>query len=48
MVVDVAPDQLPIIRDARVQLDELEDPERADVAAEALLGWLQREHEGDE
>jgi len=48
MVVDIAPDQLPAIRDARLQLDEMEDPERADVAAEALLGWLQREHEGDE
>ncbi len=48
LVVDIAPDQLPAIRDARLQLDEMEDPERADVAAEALLGWLQREHEGDE
>ncbi len=48
MVVDIAPEQLPAIRDARLQLDEMEDPERADVAAEALLGWLQREHEGDE
>ena len=48
MVVDIAPDQLPAIRDARVQLDQMEDPERADVAAEALLGWLQREPEGDE
>ncbi len=48
MVVDIAPDQLPLIRDARLQLDDMEDPERADVAAEALLGWLQREHEGDE
>jgi len=48
MVVDIAPDQLPLIRDTRLQLDDMEDPERADVAAEALLGWLQREHEGDE
>ena len=48
MVVDIAPDQLPAIRDARVQLDEMEDPERADVAAEALLGWLHREPEGNE
>ena len=48
MVVDIAPDQLPAIRDARLQLDQMEDPERADVAAEALLGWLQREPEGDE
>jgi len=48
LVVDIAPAQLPAIRDARLQLDEMEDPEQADVAAEALLGWLQREHEGDE
>lgn len=48
MVVDIAPDQLPAIRDARVQLDQMEEPERADVAAEALLGWLHREPEGDE
>ncbi len=48
MVVDIAPDQLPAIRDARLRLDEMEDPERADVAAEALLGWLQRAHEGEE
>ncbi|HQZ33798.1 MAG TPA: DNA primase [Ilumatobacteraceae bacterium] len=48
MVVDIAPDQLSGIRDARLQLDEMEDPERADVAAEALLGWLQRAHEGEE
>lgn len=48
MVVDIAPDQLLAIRDARLQLDEMEDPERADVAAEALLGWLQRAHEGEE
>jgi len=46
--VDIAPDQLLAIRDARLQLDEMEDPERADVAAEALLGWLQRAHEGEE
>lgn len=48
MVVDIAPDQLPAIRDARLQLDQMEEPERADVAAEALLGWLHREPEGDE
>ena len=48
MVVDIAPEQLMAIRDARLQLDQIEDPEQADVAAEALLGWLQREHEGDE
>lgn len=41
MVVDISPDQLPIIRDTRLALDEIEDPERAEMAAEALLGWLQ-------
>jgi len=48
MVVDIAPDQLPAIRGARLQLDEMEDPERADVAAEALLGWLHGASEGAE
>ncbi len=48
MVVDIAPDQLPLIRDARLQLDDMEDPERADVAAEALLGWLHGASEGTE
>ncbi len=48
MVVDIAPDQLPLIRDARLQLDDMEDPERADVAAEALLGWLHGANEGAE
>ena len=48
MVVDIAPDQLPLIRDARLQLDDMEDPERADVAAEALLGWLHGASEGAE
>ena len=46
--VDIAPDQLPAIRGARLQLDEMEDPERADVAAEALLGWLHGASEGAE
>jgi DNA primase len=48
MVVDIAPDQLPLIRDARLQLDDMEDPERADVAAGALLGWLHGASEGAE
>jgi hypothetical protein len=48
MVVDIAPDQLPAIRDTRLSLDQIEDPERADVAAEALLGWLQGASEGNE
>jgi DNA primase len=48
MVVDVAPEQLHSIRDARLALDRIDDPNDpagADVAAEALLGWLQREDE---
>ncbi|MGB8859355.1 MAG: DNA primase [Ilumatobacteraceae bacterium] len=46
MVVDIAPEQLPAIRDARLALDQIEDPDRADVAAEALLGWLNGAIEG--
>ncbi len=46
MVVDIAPDQLFAIREARLQLDQMEDAEGADVAAEALLGWLQGASEG--
>ncbi len=34
-------DQMRVMRDARLALDDIEEPERADVAAEALLGWLQ-------
>ena len=36
------------IRDARVSLDEMDDAERADDAAEALLGWLTGASEGAE
>ncbi|MDO9174033.1 MAG: hypothetical protein Q7V62_04455, partial [Actinomycetota bacterium] len=39
-------DELHAMRDARVALDDMEEPERADAAAEALLGWLQGAHEG--
>jgi DNA primase len=35
-------------RDARLALEEIENPEQADAAAEALLGWLQGAGEGGE
>jgi DNA primase len=39
-VVDI--DQLHAMRDARLQLELVDDPDAADEAAEALLGWIQR------
>ena len=41
MVAVADSDQMRVMRDARLALDDIEEPERADVAAEALLGWLQ-------
>ena len=35
-------------RDARLALEEIENPDQADAAAEALLGWLQGAGEGGE
>jgi DNA primase len=35
------PETLRSMRDARLALEEIDDPETADGAAEALLGWLQ-------
>ncbi len=35
------PEQLLAVRDARLALEEIDNPERADTAAEALLGWLE-------
>lgn len=40
------PEQLRAARDARLALEALDDPQQADVAAEALLGWLQGAEEG--
>ncbi|CAB4364801.1 MAG: DNA primase [Actinobacteria bacterium] len=40
------PNQLLAVRDARLALEEIDNPERADTAAEALLGWLQGVDEG--
>jgi len=48
MVSTTGSDQLRAITEARVSLDQIDDPERADLAAEALLGWLQGASEGDE
>lgn len=48
MVSVTGADQLRAITEARVSLDQIDDPERADLAAEALLGWLQGASEGDE
>ena len=48
MVSTTGTDQLRAITEARVSLDQIDDPERADLAAEALLGWLQGASEGDE
>ena len=48
MVSVTGADQLRAITEARVLLDQLDDPERADLAAEALLGWLHGANEGDE
>ncbi len=42
------PEQLRAARDARLALEEIENPDRADAAAEALLGWLQGAGEGGE
>ena len=39
------PDELRAMRDARLALDRIDDPEGADAAAEELLGWLQGAHE---
>jgi DNA primase len=36
------PDELREMRDARLQLELIDDAEAADDAAEALLGWIQR------
>ncbi len=35
------PEQLLAVREARLALEEIDNPERADIAAEALLGWLE-------
>ena len=48
MVSVTGADQLRAITEARVSLDQIDDPERADLAAEALLGWLQGGSEGSE
>lgn len=46
MVTADDPDQLRAARDARLALEALDDPQQADAAAEALLGWLQGAEEG--
>ncbi|MDO8361727.1 MAG: DNA primase [Actinomycetota bacterium] len=42
------PDQLRSIRDARLALEQIDEAEGADAAAEALLGWLQGASEGSD
>jgi DNA primase len=44
-VVNLDPDEIRADRDARLALESLDDPNGADDAAEALLGWLQRRSE---
>jgi DNA primase len=43
-------DQLRVMRNARLALEQIDDPDAADGAAEALLGWLQgaREERGEQ
>ena len=41
-------EQMRAAREARLALEELESPDGADAAAEALLGWLQGAQEGAE
>jgi hypothetical protein len=43
-----AVDELRAMRDARLALERIDDPEGADAAAEELLGWLQGVHEESE
>ena len=38
---NVDPDTMRAMRDARLALELIDDPESADGAAEALLGWIQ-------